>query len=51
MDAVTRVPAPKDEPAPATVVRPQQVSSAPSRGLVSRPSDPPSKRAAASEGD
>ena len=39
------------EPPSATVVRPQQVSSAPSRGLVARPSDPPPKRRAASEGD
>jgi WS/DGAT/MGAT family acyltransferase len=35
----------------ATVVRPQQVASAPSRGLVARPAGQPSKRAAASDAD
>ncbi len=40
-----------DETTAATVVRPKQVSSAPSRGLVGRPSDPPPRRPAASDGD
>ena len=34
-----------------TVVRPAQVKSAPSRGLVARPADPPSRRTAAADGD
>lgn len=39
------------EPAGGGVVRPQQVASSPSRGLVARPARPPAPRAVASDGD